>query len=161
GFFDGLAGLARPNERADDLGLTVALEELEHRLAHAIEIGSEPDEHLRGDALALPEQAQQDVLGPDVVVSELERLTERELEHLLRTPRERDVALRRALAPPDDHLDLPADRLGSDRELVERPCGDAVALCDQPEQQVLGADVVVVEDPSLLLCEHHGPPGSI
>jgi hypothetical protein len=29
---------------------------------------------------------------------------------------------------------------------------------DQPEQQVLGADVVVVEEPSLLLGEHDDPP---
>jgi hypothetical protein len=29
---------------------------------------------------------------------------------------------------------------------------------DQPEQQVFGADVVVVEELSLLLGEHHDPP---
>jgi hypothetical protein len=36
-----------------------------------------------------------------------------------------------------------------------------LALVDQPEQQVLGADVVVIEEPSLLLGEHHDPPGAI
>ena len=31
-------------------------------------------------------------------------------------------------------------------------------LVDQPEQDVLGVDVVVIEEPSLLLGEHHDPP---
>ena len=32
---------------------------------------------------------------------------------------------------------------------------------DEPEQDVLGADVAVVQQPSFLLREHHDPPGPI
>src|SRR5262249_17533428 len=46
----------------------------------------------RSGALALAQQAEQDVLAADVVVAELQRLTQREFEHLLRARRERDVA---------------------------------------------------------------------
>ena len=54
---------------------------------------------LHGHALVLTDQAEQDVLGADVVVVEPQRLAERELQHLLGPWRERDVpALRLALA---------------------------------------------------------------
>jgi len=43
-------------------------------------------QHLGGHALALADQAEQDVLGADVVVAELEGLAQRELQHLLGTP---------------------------------------------------------------------------
>ena len=52
-------------------------------------------EHLGGHALALAHEPEQDVLGADVVVAELQRLAQRELEHLLGPRRERDVAGRR------------------------------------------------------------------
>ena len=54
----------------------VAGEELDHLLADPGEIGAELDEHLCGDALTLADQAEQDVLGADVVVAELQRLAE-------------------------------------------------------------------------------------
>ena len=59
------------------------------------QVGAELDEHLGGDALALADETEQDVLGADVVVAELERLAQRQLEHLLRPRRERDVPRRR------------------------------------------------------------------
>src|SRR4029077_13298694 len=73
----------------------VAREQLDHLLAHTRQIGTELHEHLRGDALALTDQTEEDVLGPDVVVAELECFTQRELEDLLRAGRERDVTRRR------------------------------------------------------------------
>ena len=49
---------------------------------------------------------------------------------------------------------------------LERLGGDALALVDQPEQDVLGADVAVVEQARFLLRQHHvfithGPPIAI
>ena len=61
----------------------VAGEQLDDLLANAGEVGAELDEHLGGDALALADEAQQDVLGADVVVAELQRLAQREFEDLL------------------------------------------------------------------------------
>ena len=61
---------------------------------------------LRAHALALAEQAEQDVLGADVVVLELQRLAQRQLEHLLRPRRKGDVTAGRRLAPTDNRLQL-------------------------------------------------------
>ena len=79
-----VAGLARA-------GAAVAGQELDDLLAHAGQVGAELDEHLGGDALALTDEAEEDVLGADVVVAELEGLAEAQLQDLLGARRERDV----------------------------------------------------------------------
>ena len=40
------------------------------------EVGAELHEHLRRDAFTLADEAEEDVLGPDVVVAELQRLAQ-------------------------------------------------------------------------------------
>ena len=125
------------------------------------EVGAELHEHLRGDAFALADQAEQDVLGADVVVAELQRFAQRQLEHLLRARRERDVTRRGLPAVADDLLDLGAHGLERDAERLERLGRDALTLVDQAEQDVLGPDVVVVEQPRLLLREDHDPSCSV
>ena len=125
------------------------------------EVGAELDEHLGGDALALADEAEQDVLGADVVVAELQRLAQRQLEHLLGAGRERDVARRRRAALADDLLDLAAHGLERDAERLERLGGDALTLVDEPEQDVLGADVVVVEQARFLLGQDDDPAGPV
>ena len=150
----------RPSRRWPP-GPLVAREQLDDLLAHAGQVGAELDEHLGGDALALADEAEEDVLGADVVVAELQRLAQRQLEHLLGARGERDVARRRRAALADDLLDLAAHGLERDAERLERLGGDAFALVDQPEQDVLGADVVVVEQPRFLLRQHDDPAGPV
>jgi hypothetical protein len=116
---------------------------------------------LRGHALALADEAEEDVLGADVVVAELEGLAQGQLEDLLGAGRERDVPGGRRAALADDLLDLAAHGLQRDAERLEGLGGDAFALVDQPEQDVLGADVVVVEEPSFLLGQYDDPSGSV
>ena len=132
-------------------GPLIAREELDDLLADAGQVGAELHEHLGGHALALTDEAEEDVLGADVVVAELQRLAERQLEDLLGPRREGDVARRRRAALADDLLDLAAHGLERDAERLEGLGGDALALVDQPEQDVLGADVVVVEEACFLL----------
>ena len=52
-------------------------------------------------------------------------------------------------------------RLELDVEGAQRLRRDALVLPDQPEQQVLGADIAVMEEPGLLLCQHDDAPGAI
>ena len=125
------------------------------------EVGAELHEHLRGDTFALADEAEQDVLGPDVVVTELQRLAQRELEDLLRARRERDVTRRRLAAVADDLLDLGAHGLERDAERLERLGRDTLTLVDQAEQDVLGPDVVVVEEPRFFLREDNDPSCSV
>ena len=132
----------------------VAGEQLDDLLAHAGQVGAELDEHLCGNALTLADEAEQDVLGADVVVAELQRFTQRQLEDLLRTRREGDVARRRRAALTDDLFDLATHGLEADAERFERFRGDALTLVDEAEQDVLGADVAVIEQPGFFLREH-------
>ena len=54
------------------LAALVARQQLDDLLAHAAEICAQLDEHLCGDAFTLADEAEQDVLGADVVVAELQ-----------------------------------------------------------------------------------------
>ena len=67
----------------------------------------------------------------------------------------------RLTAVADDLLDLGAHGLERDAERLERLGGDALALVDQPEQDVLGPDVVVVEQARLFLRQDDHSAGSV
>src|SRR5699024_9989084 len=112
------AGLTSAGARrcAGGLGLLalVAREQLDDLLAHTREVRAELDQHLRCHALALADEAEQDVLGADVVVAQLQRLTQAQLEHLLGAGGEGDVAAGRLLALADDLLHLTTHGLERD-----------------------------------------------
>ena len=101
------------------------------------------------------------MLRADVVVAELQRLAQRQLENLLRPGREGDVTGRRRAALADDLLDLVADGFERDARRLEGFGGDAFALVDEAQQDVLGTDVAVVEQPRFLLGEYHDPAGPV
>ena len=101
------------------------------------------------------------MLGADVVVVEPPRLVDGQLDHLLGARRQADLAHDRPVAATDDELDRGADLGQLDAQVLEHPRGDAVALADQAEQQVLGADVVVVEALGLFLGEREDLAGSL
>src|SRR5690625_6056436 len=150
----------------------VARQALDDLLAHGRGLGLEAGEHLDGCALSLAQQTQQDVLGADVVVPQLERLALAELEHLLRARREGDVPRGGLVALADDVADLLTDRVQGDTEGLEGLGADAFGLADQTPADVLGAGVAVVEQPGPVLgCDdgaagaigeafEHGPPPS-
>src|SRR5271167_2903936 len=97
------------------------------------------------------------MLGPDVVVAKLQRLAERELEDLLRPRCERRRACRCRNRWPDCFLDLLADGLDRDVERSEDSRSDPLALVDETEEDVLGSDEAVVEEPRLFLSEDQNP----
>src|SRR5262249_16784234 len=74
-----LLAAAGPGEHPDDL------------VPDLLRVRVEVEQDARRDALVLADEPEQDVLGADVVVSERQRLAERQLEHLLRPRRERDL----------------------------------------------------------------------
>ena len=82
----------RRRARGGGLLALVPVQQLDDLLPDPVQVRAQPDQHLGGDALALADQAEQDVLGADVVVAELQRLAQRQLEDLLGPRRERDVA---------------------------------------------------------------------
>ena len=101
------------------------------------------------------------MLGSDVVVAELQRLSQAEFKHLLSARREGDMTGRRLLTLTDDLLDLRANALEGDAQGLQRLGCDALALVDQSQQDVFGTDVVVVEHPGFFLSQDDDPAGAI
>ena len=100
-----------------------------------------------GDALPFLEEAEQDVLGAHVGVAEAAGLGDGVGHDLLDAGRQRDrVGLLGLLGPGADLLlDGGAHVLEVEAHASEHVDGDAFAELDEPEQDVLGAHVVVVE----------------
>ena len=126
-------------------------QDVDHLVANLVQVDAQALEHAGGDALALADQAEQQVLGADVVVAQPPRLVDGQLDDLLGARRQADLADDRAIAPADDELDRAADLGQLDAHVLEHARGDAFALAHQAEQQVLGADVVMVEALGLIL----------
>ncbi len=74
-------------------------------------------EHAGGDALALTHQAEQQVLGADVVMVEPPRLVDAQLDHLLGARRQTDIARHGAIAATNDELDGAAHFVELDPEV--------------------------------------------
>src|SRR5579864_3171614 len=145
--------LARGTRAAAALATAGAGEHADDLVADLLGVGVEVEQDARGDAFVLAHEPEQDVLGADVVVSEGERLAQRELEDLLRARRERDLPGRHLVALADNASDLRAHLLDGDVERLEHARGKSFFLAQQPEQDVLGADVVVLERARLVLGE--------
>src|SRR5262249_756153 len=79
----------------------------------------------------------------------------------LRARGERDLSRGHLLAGTNDADDLGADALDGDVERLEDSGCEALFLTQQAEQDVLGADVVVLESAGLLLSEDDHLPGSL
>ena len=114
-------------------------------MADLVEVDAEALEDAGGDALALPDEAEQEMLRADVVVAEATRLVDRQLDDPLRPRRQAHLADDGSVAATDDELDGGPDLGQLDVHVLEDARGDTLALADEAEQQVLGADVVVVE----------------
>ena len=101
------------------------------------------------------------MLGADVVMAQASRLINGELDDLLRSWREADLANDGALATSDDELNRLANLGQLNVEVLEDLRRDALTLADKAEQQVLCADVVVVETLRLVLGERQHLAGAV
>ena len=119
--------------------------------ADLVQADPERLEDARGDTFALADQTQQQMLGADVVVIQATCFVNRQLDHLLGTRSQTNVARNRAVAATDDELDCAAHLVELDAEIAEDLGSNTFPLADETEQQVLGAYVVVVEALRLLL----------
>ena len=120
-------------------------------MADLVQVHPEGLEDPGGDALALADEPEQQVLRADVVVAEAAGLVDRELDDALGARRQADLADDRAVTPTDDELDGGPDLGQLDVHVLEHTGRDAFPLPHQAEQEVLGADVVVVEALGLVL----------
>ena len=140
----------------------VSVHQLNDQLPGPDQIGAQPHKHLSGYAVAFPNEAEQYVLGADVILAELLRLAQRKLEDLLGRRRERYVPRwRQFLALADDLLDLLPDCGQADPQRLQRLGRYSVVLVNKAEQYVLGTDVVVMEHPGFLLRQDHHAPSRV
>ena len=122
-------------------------------VADLVEIDAQRLQDAGGDPLALADEAEQQVLRADVVVAEAARLVDGQLDDPLGARRQPDLADDRPIAAPDDELDRGPDLGQLDVHVLEDARGDALALADEAEEQMLRADVVVVEPLRLVLSQ--------
>ena len=101
------------------------------------------------------------MLRADVVVSEPAGFVDRQLDDALRARRQADLADDRPVAAADDELDRRPDLGQLDVHVLEDARGHALALADEPKQQVLRADVVVVEPLRFVLSKCQDFAGTI
>jgi hypothetical protein len=126
--------------------------------AGPLQVGAQLDQHPRRQAVPLPDQAQQQVFGANVVVVELAGLFVGQVDHPLGARRELHVLAEAAVTPGNLSLDVGADAAQGHPEPVQDAGGDAVALAHQAQQQVLRADVVLTQAGGFFLREEHHAP---
>ena len=124
----------------------VGVEFLEDFVAGTFDIDFQALEDAGGDAFALAEQAEQDVLGADVGMVEALGLLAGQRENFLHARGVGDVADHLGFgAAADLFFDLHAHGLHVETHLLQHVDGNTLAELDQAEEQVLGPDVIVVE----------------
>ncbi len=142
-------------------GLALGAEQRRRLDANFRRIDAEVGKHASGDAFALANQAEEQVLGPDVVVIELARLFEGELDHALRARREDHLLLDGLAAASDDGLDFLTDFGEIDAERFQDLSREALALGNDAKQNMLGSNVVVAETLRFFLSKHDAAPRSL
>ena len=126
----------------------------DHLGAHLGEINAEVFQDPGSDALTFADQAQQQVLGADVVVTQLAGFLQGQLENTFGPGGEGDLHGHEAGAPADDLLDFHPGILEVDPHGLEDLGGHAGALTDQTQQDLLRANEVVSQAAGLFLGQH-------
>ena len=122
-------------------------------MANLVEVDAERFEHAGRDTLALAHEAEEEMLRADVVVPEAASLVDGQLDDTLGARGQADLADDRAIATTDDELDRRAHLGQLDVHVLEHAGSHALPFPDEAEQEVLRADVVVVEALGLILRE--------
>ena len=129
--------------------------------AHLGRIDAQVREHAGRNALALTDEAEQEVLRADVVVVELTRLFEGELDHALRARGEHHLLLNGLPAAAHDRFDFLAYLCEVHAEGLEHFGREALPFGNDAEQDVLGSDVVVAEPLRFFLRQDDAASGSL
>lgn len=109
----------------------------------------------------LADKAEQEVLSADVVVPESTRLVNGELDHLLGARGEPNLTEHGTLATADDELHRLAHLCQLDVQVLKDLRRHAFPFAHEAEEEVLSADVVVVEALRLILGERQHLPGAV
>ena len=125
--------------------------------AHFFQVDAEAFEDAGGDAFAFAEEADEEVFGADVGVVHPPGFVDGQFHHFFGAGGEADFALGGALAASDDEFNGGAHFGEVDAQAGQHSRGDALGFPHQPQQDVFGADVVVVEPLRFFLGEGQNP----
>src|SRR2546425_6773791 len=129
--------------------------------ARSIQRNSQTLKHASRHAFALPNHAQEQVLGADVVMSHPPRFIDRQLDDLFRARSQPNLAHYGAVASSDYKLDSSPRLVQLDAHVSECLCRHSLALPNEPQEKMLSPDVVVVETQRLLLRQRKHPPRAL
>ena len=101
------------------------------------------------------------MLRADVVVTEAARFVDRQFDHALRSRRQPDLADDRTVTAADDEFDGGAHLREFDVHVLEDARGNTLALADEAQEQMLRADVVVVEPLRFVLRKRQDLAGAV
>ena len=101
------------------------------------------------------------MLGADIVMVQATRLIHRQLDHLLGARGQANLAQDDAVAATDDEFDGAAHFVELDTEVAQYLRRHAVAFTHEAEEQMLGADIVVVEALGFFLSQAQDFPGPL
>ncbi len=109
-------------------------EQVQHLLAHFVQLQIKVQEHLGGHPLLLAQEPEQEVFGAHVIVIQVAGFLDGILDHLLRSRSLGQLAHRNHFrAGLNDLLDLIANLTQVDFQIPEDVRGDAAPLLDQAE----------------------------
>ena len=147
--------------RPDCAGLRrVLTEHAAGLVAYFLQRDAEAFENAGGDAFAFAEQPDEQVFGADVAMVEAAGLVDGELDDFLGTRGQADLAGDRFLAAADDELDGGAHFGELDAEVGEDAGGDTFRLAHEAQEDVLGADVIVIKPLGLFLGKREDSAGT-
>ena len=129
--------------------------------AHFFEIDAQAFQDPGGNAFALAHQPQEQMFGANVVMVQTARFIDRQFDHLFGTRRQANLPQDNPIAPTDDKFDGAANFIQFHAEVAQNLRGNPFALTDEAQEQMLGADVVVVEALRFFLGETQDFPGSL
>jgi hypothetical protein len=142
-------------------GIVLIAEQGEGLLAHLVQSGAERFEDLGRDGLPFLHEAEQEMLRADVVVAELARFLDGELEHPLGLRGERDFTERERLGKASQGaLDFGLDRFQPESETLQHRRRDALTVPNQPEKDMLRSHEIVTKPASFLACQDDDPSGA-
>ena len=121
--------------------------------ANLLEVGPEVLQHMSRDALALDEEAEEQVLGADVVMAHPAGLLEGNLDDLLDPRGWDDLLDDDPFVAAENGLDRLADLADLDAQVTENLGREALTLAQQSQQKMLRPDIAVVRPFGLLLRE--------
>ena len=109
-------------------------EQVQHLLAHFIQLEIQVQQHLGGHPLLLAQQPEQEVFSPHVIVIQVAGFLDRILDNLLGSRRLRQLAHRHHFrAGLDDLLNLVANLPKVDLQIPQDVRGNAATFLDQAE----------------------------